>query len=369
MDNRLAQLHPAGVSVWLDSLDRPMLESGELARRIESDSLRGQTSNPTIFEKAISKGEAYDHDIKAGVQAGKSAEQICWELMVDDVQKACDIFRDLFQQSERQDGYVSLELDPTKAHDTTFSIEQGKDLWKRVERDNLMLKVPATEEGLPVVQELIYHGCNVNVTLLFAVSRYGEVIEAYLRGLERRVQEGLPVDSVASVASFFVSRVDSEVDSRLSKLEGGKALMGKAAVANARAAYALYQQKFSGPRWQALEAKGAHKQRPLWASTSTKNPDYPDTLYVDELIGPNCVNTMPDATIQAFAARGTVRQTLTAEHLGEAKKVLEQVKGVGVDMDDVTLNTLVNEGVEKFAQSYTSLLSTLESSMKQMVAS
>ncbi|MGE0488028.1 MAG: transaldolase [Vulcanimicrobiota bacterium] len=366
MANPLSQLHSAGVSVWLDFLSRDMLTSGELVKRIERDSLRGQTSNPTIFEQVISEGDAYDDDIRAGVKAGKSAEDICWELMASDVQDACDVFRPLYEESGGEDGYVSLELNPEKAHDTAYSISQAEELWGRVDRPNLMLKVPGTKEGLPVIEELIWQGMNVNVTLLFAVERYEEVMDAFMKGLERRLEAGKSVKGIASVASFFISRVESEVDKRLSKLDGGKALQGQTAVANARMAYKAFQERFASPRWKKLEAAGASLQRPLWASTSTKNPDYKDTMYVDELIGPHCVNTMPDATIEAFADHGTVERTLTAETIAQAAEVLKKVSAAGVDLEDVTLNTLVVEGVRKFADSYKSLLSTLEDSMKQL---
>ncbi|MCA9794914.1 MAG: transaldolase, partial [Candidatus Eremiobacteraeota bacterium] len=258
------------------------------------------------------------------------------------------------------------ELNPEKAHDTDYSISQAEDLWARVDRPNLMLKVPGTKEGLPVIEELIWQGMNVNVTLLFAVQRYEEVMDAFMKGLERRLEAGKSIQGIASVASFFVSRVDSEVDKRLSKLEGGQALRGQTAVANARMAYQAFQEKFASARWKKLESAGASLQRPLWASTSTKDPDYKDTMYVDDLIGPHCVNTMPDSTIEAFADHGTVKRTLTDETMAQAAEVLKKVSAAGVDLDDVTLNTLVVEGVRKFADSYKSLLSTLEDSMKQL---
>lgn len=370
---RLKELHAQGVSLWLDSLSREMLNTGDLQRRLEEQSLRGQTSNPSIFQSAVSKGTSYDEDIASAAAAGKSAEEICWQLMIDDVQRACDVFLPMWKESNGGDGYVSLELDPTKAHETEPSIAQGKELWKRVDRPNLMIKVPATEEGLPVAEELLAEGINVNITLLFAVSRYQEVMEAFLKGLERRVAQGQPIDQIASVASFFVSRVESEADKRMDKIGGHDqaiaGLRGKVAVANARAAYQAFQEVFSSQRWKALESKGASLQRPLWASTSTKNDAYPDTLYVDELIGPHCVNTMPESTIEAFGDHGKLGQTLTAEHLADARRVLEQFAAVGVDLDDMTLNTLVVEGVQKFADSYNSLLDTIRKSMSELVTS
>ncbi len=366
---RLQKLHELGVSLWLDSLSREMLNSGELERRIKEDALRGQTSNPSIFEKAVSKGNSYDASVLELAQAGKSRDEICWALMVDDVQRACDMFRSLYDQSQGGDGFVSLELDPTKAHDTAFSTQQGKDLWAAVNRPNLMLKVPATKEGIPVVEELIAAGFNINITLLFSVDRYRQVMDAFMKGLERRQKAGQSVAGIASVASFFVSRVESEVDKRFDALDKDTSeLRGKVAVANARAAYAAFLEVFGSERWKALEAAGAQLQRPLWASTSTKNDAYPDTLYVDDLIGEHCVNTVPEETLDAFADHGTLKKTLTSENLAEAARVMKRVAEVGVDMADVTDNTLVTEGVDKFAKSFNSLLATIESSMRELQA-
>ena len=367
---RLKKLHSLGVSLWLDSLSREMLNSGELDRRLEEDALRGQTSNPSIFEKAVSKGQSYDASVLELARAGKTPVEICWELMIDDVQRACDVFKPLYDSSKGGDGYVSLELDPTKAHDTNFSIAQGKEIWGRVDRPNLMIKVPATKEGLPVVEALIAEGFNVNVTLLFSVERYIQVMEAFMSGLEKRLAEGKSLEGISSVASFFVSRVESEVDKRFDKLEADtQALRGKVAVANARAAYAAFQEMFASERWKKLATSGAQMQRPLWASTSTKNDAYPDTLYVDELIGEHCVNTVPENTLDAFADHGKLEKTLTPEDLEGAQKILKQVAEVGVDMADVTDNTLVPEGVEKFAKSWNSLLATIEASMKELQGS
>ncbi|MEW6277632.1 MAG: transaldolase [Candidatus Eremiobacterota bacterium] len=373
MSNRLQALFDEGVSVWVDSLSREMLRSGRLAKWIADDGVRGQTSNPTIFEGAISKGKDYDPQSKELADQGMHTEAIAWELMVTDVRAACDVFRPLYDSSGGTDGFVSLELHPGYAHETEKSLVQARELWKRVDRPNLMLKVPGTTEGLPVVEQLLYEGFNINVTLLFSVARYGEVIEAHQRALERRHSEGKPL-TMASVASFFVSRVDSEADKRLDKLAaqnpdlGGKIsdLRGEIAVANARLAYALFEKRYSTERWEKLAAAGARVQRPLWASTSTKNPSYPDTLYVHELIGAHCVNTMPVETMDAFRDHGVVAVTLNDENLVDAKEVLANLAVLGVDLDDICLNTLVVEGVKKFYDSYQSLLAAVEANVRQL---
>ncbi|MBI3927106.1 MAG: transaldolase [Armatimonadetes bacterium] len=370
MANPLQKLLDEGVSVWLDSLSREMIRTGELQRRIREDAVRGQTSNPTIFQKAITVGTDYDDSIRDAARAGKSAEQACWELMVSDVQKACDLFRPIYDQSAGADGYVSLELDPTKAHDTDGSIAQALELWPLVNRPNLMLKVPGTTEGLPVIRQLLREGINVNVTLLFAVSRYEEVMDAHMTGLEERLASGGSVDRLASVASFFVSRVDTEADKRMDRLSvDTSAVRGRIAVANALLAYEKFEERTAAPRWKKLEARGARHQRPLWASTSTKNPSYADTLYVAELIGPQCVNTMPEDTIEAFRDHGVVRRTITRESIAAAHRTMRQLGDLGVDIQDITLKTLVKEGVEKFADSYRSLVAAIAEQMRQKVGS
>ncbi len=365
----LERLLQQGVSVWLDSLSRDMLHTGYLENWV-AQGLRGQTSNPTIFQGAIQGSQTYNEDIRKLAQQGLSAEQICWELMISDVQAACDRFLDLYEKSGGTDGFVSLELDPTKARDTQASLEQGLKLWPRVGRPNLMIKVPATQEGLPVVRGLLEAGCNVNVTLLFAVQRYDEVMLVHMDALEARLAQGLPIDRVASVASFFVSRVDTEVEKRLAGLPLSEAqkqgLLGKVAVANARAAYARFEARVSSDRWQKLAAAGAQIMRPLWASTGVKNKAYSDTLYVDELIGPHVVNTMPEATLAAVMDHGKAEPTLTASHQAQSDKVLALLSEVGVDLQDVTLRTLEVEGVQKFADSYADLLRTLEQSVQAL---
>jgi transaldolase len=367
-NQKAEQIYKAGVSLWLDSLSREMLDSGWLADKVEHWGLRGQTSNPTIFEKSISSGTAYDEAVSQGADQGKSKEAVCWDLMIDDVQRACDLFRPMYDRTQGGDGFVSLELDPTKANVSEGSLTQAHSLWKRVDRPNLMIKVPATEAGLPVIEEAIASGYNVNVTLLFSEERYREVMERFLTGLERRAKEGKTIDKIASVASFFVSRVDSEVDSRLDKIgtEQALALKGKIAIANARVAYAAYQEVIvNSERFAKLKEKGANVQRPLWASTSTKDPSYPDTLYVDELIGPDCVNTLPEDTLEAALDHGSTAVTLTEENEKKAREELAQLEELGIDLHQITNELLVEQGVEKFANSYLSLLDTLEQALKQ----
>lgn len=367
-NQKAEQLFQSGVSIWLDSLSREMIESGWLEEKVSAWGLRGQTSNPSIFEKAVSKGTGYDSAVRDAADRGLDKTATCWELMIDDVQRACDFFEDMFKKTNGGDGYVSLELDPTKADDTEASIAQAHEIWKRVNRPNLMLKVPATKEGLPVVEEALASGYNVNVTLLFSEEMYREVMERFLKGLERRVAEGKPIDKIASVASFFVSRVDGEVDKRLEALGSpeAKALMGKVAVANARVAYAAYQEVLeNSERMAALVAKGAAIQRPLWASTSTKNPDYPDTLYVDELIGPNCVNTLPEKTLEAALDHGTMDVTLTKANEAKAREELAALKALGIDLHQITNVQLLEEGVSKFEKSFLSLLGTIDEALNQ----
>lgn len=368
MSNQKAeQIYQAGVSMWLDSLSREMLDSGWLKDKLSAWGLRGQTSNPTIFEKAVSKGTSYDAAVKEAAEEGLSKEELCWRLMANDVQRACDLFLPLYEKTSAEDGYVSLELDPTKADDTEGSIAQAHELWKTVDRPNLMLKVPGTEAGLPVIEELLASGYNVNVTLLFSEEMYREVMDRFLKGLEKRAAAGHSLEKIASVASFFVSRVDSEVDDQLEKIGSEEALglKGKIAVANARVAYAAYQEVLeNSERFAQLKAKGAQLQRPLWASTSTKDPSYPDTLYVDELIGPSCVNTLPENTLEAALDHGKTEVTLTNENEKLAREQLAKLKSLGIDLHHITNVLLVEQGVEKFAQSYESLIATLEEALE-----
>ncbi|HVM39371.1 MAG TPA: transaldolase [Acidimicrobiia bacterium] len=352
--NAIARLNEYGQSPWYDNLNRAFITEGGLAHMIAQDGIRGATSNPTIFEKAVGGSDAYDEQFARLVSDGASTADIYWDLMLTDIDKGCETFRSVFDEADGGDGFVSVECDPTIAYDTEATIEQARELHQRVGRPNVMIKIPGTEAGLPAIEQMISEGRNVNVTLIFSVDRYDAVIEAYLRGLERLAENGGDLSRVASVASFFVSRVDTETDRRLPE---GHELRGKAAVANARLAYRLFRQRFAGERWQALANQGARLQRPLWASTSTKNPEYSDTLYVDELVGRDTVNTLADDSIVALRDHGDP-QPDTVEQ-GDPDAVLEALAEAGVDMADVT-DTLEREGVEKFSQSFHDCMDTLE---------
>jgi len=364
--SRLHQLSELGQSVWIDFLSRDMLRSGELARLMEEDAVVGVTSNPTIFQKAVAAGEVYDEQLRQELEHERDPKELFLRLAVKDVGDACDLLRTVWDEGGGQDGYVSLEVDPTLAYDTEGTIAEAIRLHELVDRPNLFVKIPATEPGLPAIEEMIARGKSINVTLIFSLQRYAEVAEAYLRGLERLVEAGGDPSPVASVASFFVSRVDTEADRRLDEVGAPADLKGKLAVANAKLAYQRYEELFSGPRWEALEARGATTQRCLWASTSTKNPAYRDVLYVEELIGPHTVNTMPDETIRAFQDHGRVALTLE-QGLAEAKEVLGRIAEAGVDYDDVTA-TLEREGVEKFADSFAELLDGIRAKSGELVA-
>ena len=367
MDNqRLKALHDAGPSIWLDYIDRSMLHNGDLQRRLTDDMLTGMTSNPTIFEKALAEGSAYDEQLK-GAPAGLTPMQLFELVETTDVRNACDIFAPVYKATSGNDGYVSIEVSPGVADDAKATIDEAHRLWKTVDRPNLMVKVPGTVEGAKAVRQLIADGVNVNITLLFAVAAHERVIDAYLDGLEDRVKAGKPIGSLASVASFFVSRVDTEVDKRLQAIGGDAVkLEGKAAIANAKMAYQLFKQKFSGPRWEALRAKGARVQRPLWASTSTKNPAYRDVLYVEQLIGPDTVNTLPPATLEAFRDHGVVARTVDA-NLEQARAELDALAGIGVSMDEVTAK-LLKDGIASFTKSFDSLLAGIQTKVKQLQA-
>jgi transaldolase len=354
---RLHDLYQSeGQSPWIDNVTRPAIQQGDLQRLVD-DGIRGVTSNPTIFQKAMTGSDAYDEQFRE-LTGRMSVEQAFWEMAIDDVTDACGILRPVYDTSGGTDGFVSIEVSPALANDTAGTIASARDLHERMHLPNLFVKIPATAEGVPAIQKMISEGRNINVTLIFSLTRYDEVIEAYLSGLEQVAAEGGAVSEVHSVASFFVSRVDTEVDRRVEKLGGGAGgLAGKAAVAQARLAYRLFQQRFSGPRWEALAANGAHRQRPLWASTSTKNPAYPDLLYVDSLIGPDTVNTMPDATVAAFLDHGTVARTVD-KGVEEAEADLGRLKDAGIDMADVG-RVLEEEGVASFLKSYDELLQSL----------
>ena len=363
--NRLVRLHTEhDHSPWLDNLKRSLIESGELAR-VRDSGIRGLTSNPTIFQKAIQGSADYDQQFTALVKAGRPVLDCYWEMVVSDIRGALDVFAPLYQSSEGVDGYVSVEVDPNLAEDGPGTLAAARELWSRVDRPNLMVKIPATVEGLPAIRSMIAEGRNVNVTLIFSLDRYQKVMDAYIEGLEERAAAGLPLTGIASVASFFISRVDSEVDKRLEAVGSPEALgeRGKAAVAQGKLAYENFRRTFSGPRWQALADKGARVQRPLWASTSTKNPAYPDTLYVDELIGPDSVNTLPDATVEAFADHGTVSRRVDVD-IDESHRVWAALPMLGVDMDDVA-RQLEREGVISFQKSFDELIAALSEKAAQ----
>ena len=352
-----------GQSPWVDNLQRLYLTDGTL-RSLVARGVRGVTSNPTIFQKAIAGSSDYDEQFRDLVRAGESIDAAYWTMVVDDVIGACKILRPVYDSSGGADGYVSLEVSPLLADDTSATESAARELGGRVAQPNLMVKIPATAAGVPAIQAMVAEGRDINVTLIFSLERYDAVIGAYIAGLEQQVAAGATdLSGTSSVASFFISRVDTEIDRRLDALGTPQALRlrGKAAIAQGVLAYHLAQQRFSGPRWERLAALGAHPQRPLWASTSTKNPVYPDTQYVDRLIGPGSVNTLPEATIEAFADHGTLARTVdAADAIAEAVSVMRELAELGVDMADVA-KTLESEGVASFAKSFEELLATLES--------
>jgi transaldolase len=365
-ESRLHQLSELGQSVWIDFLSREMLQTGELERLMRDDAVVGVTSNPTIFQKAISQGDLYNEQIRACLQELDDPKEIFWRLAETDIGDACDLLRSVWDAGKGQDGYVSIEVDPNLASDTESTIAEARRLHAQIDRPNLHVKIPATKAGLPAIEEMIASGKNINVTLIFSLERYSEVVEAYIRGLERLVESGGDPSKVASVASFFVSRVDTEADKRLDELGGHDELKGKLAIANAKLAYQRYKELFSGDRWTPLAAKGATKQRCLWASTSTKNPDYRDVMYVEELIGPETVNTMPEETIQAFQDHGDVALTLE-RGLDEAQRLFDQLAEAGVDYDDV-VRVLEEEGVQKFAHSFAEMLDGISAKRGELAA-
>jgi transaldolase len=361
----LQELADHGQSVWIDYLSRPFVKDGDLAGLVEQGVV-GVTSNPTIFQGAIAEGDAYDDQIRELVEQGETEpKEIFLALAREDIRGACDILQHVHEAGNGKDGYVSLEVDPNLAHDTQGTIDEAKRLHAMIERPNLFIKIPATQEGLPAIEETIAAGIPVNVTLIFSLERHRAVAEAYIRGLHRLVEDGGDPSKVSSVASFFVSRVDTEGDKRLDAIGGHDELKGKLAVANAKLAYATYQEVFSGAQWEELAAKGARPQRCLWASTSTKNPEYRDVIYVEELVGPDTVNTMPRATIEAVLDHGEIDETLTRD-LDGARKVLDDLEEAGVDYDDVVA-TLEREGVEKFADSFKELFGDVESKRDELV--
>jgi transaldolase len=363
--NSLLRLKALGQSIWLDDIQRGMLRDGTLARLIEEDGVAGQTSNPAIFEKAITHSADYDTDIAALTRQGLSAEETYETLAIRDVRDAAELFRRVYDATEGGDGFVSLEVSPHLAHETESTVAEARRLWKRLNRPNVMIKVPGTQAGLPAFKALVEEGVNVNVTLLFGLQRYREVAEQYIAGLEARAAQGQSLDGVASVASFFLSRIDTLIDGLLDERiaagddGGGLAkLRGQAAVASARIAYTIYKELFSSPRWQRLAEQGARPQRLLWASTSTKDPAYSEVKYVDSLIAPDSVNTMPMATLEAY--RGTGKPAIRIDNdLDEAGAVLEALPQAGIDLDEAT-RRLEDEGVRKFVEPYEKLLATLK---------
>jgi len=363
--SRLHQLSELGQSVWIDYLSRELIHSGELERMTKEDAVVGVTSNPTIFQKAISSGAAYDGQLREVLMDERDPKEVFLRLAVQDVSEALDLLRPIWDQGSGKDGYVSLEVDPNLAYDTEGTVAEAVRLHGLVDKPNLFVKIPATKPGLPAIEDMIAKGKSINVTLIFALGRYEEVARAYIRGLERLVAGGGDPSTVASVASFFVSRVDTETDKRLDELGGHGKLKGKLAIANAKLAYQHYKELFSGESWEFLESKGATPQRPLWASTSTKNPEYRDVMYVEELIGSMTVDTMPEETIRAFQDHGKVALTLE-QGIDEAKQLFADLEQAGIDYDDVT-DTLEREGVEKFADSFAELLEGIRAKSGELV--
>ncbi len=366
--NSLRDLNSAGQSIWLDSIDRSMLKNGELERRIRDEALTGMTSNPTIFQKALASGNEYDEQLAGAADEGLSSWELFELVETTDVRDACDLFAGVFSSTRGGDGYVSIEVSPGVSNHAEDTVEEACRLWETVDRPNVMVKVPGTEEGAKAVRRLIASGVNVNITLLFGLAAHERVIDAYMSGLEDRLRANQPIDGLASVASFFVSRVDTEIDKRLDALAANAApaekerlrmLKGRAAIANAKLAYRLFRQKFSGPRWEALASHGARLQRPLWASTSTKNPEYRDVMYVEELIGPDTVDTMPPATIDAFADHGVVQRTVDRK-VAAAEALLEEIEAAGISMREVT-DKLLADGIASFQKSFDELMAGLES--------
>lgn len=370
--NNLLKLIECGQSLWLDDLTRKRITSGQLQKFIKEIGLRGITSNPAIFHKAITKGEEYNAQIKALISKKASSTQIYESLVIKDIQDACDLLKPVYDQTHGLDGYVSLEVSPHLAHDTEGTKQETRRLFKEVNRLNCFIKIPGTEEGLPAIEEMLYEGININITLLFSVKMYERVAYAYLNAFERRIKENKPIHNIASVASFFLSRIDVLADQLLqplidkndAKSQLAKELLGKIAVANAKMAYQSFKNIFQGPRWKALEERGAKLQRPLWASTSTKNPNYNDVMYVEPIIGKHTVNTMPEETIKAFEDHGKVVCGTVEKDLDQAKAILNNLTKVGIDLDAVT-DQLVKEGVKKFIDPFDALLKSLEEKKAQ----
>jgi transaldolase len=374
--NPLVELSKSGQSIWHDGIERGLITSGELKRLIDEDELRGVTSNPTIFEKAINSSDDYSDQLREQAERQKSASEIYEALAVRDIQMAADLLAPVFEKTGGADGFVSLECSPLLAHDTAVTIEEVRHLWSVLNRKNAMIKIPATSEGFPAIEQCIYEGININITLIFSLESYKKTIEAYLFGLKRRLAEDKPIDRIASVASFFVSRIDTAVDKRLeeriaragSENERAKleSLLGRIAIANAKMAYQIFKEIFHGERFATLRTQGARVQRPLWASTSAKNPAYSDVFYVEALIGSETVNTLPPATLKAFRDHGRVRLSLE-ENLEEEGAVLARLEEVGISLDEVTQQVL-DEGVSLFAKSFEKLMMAIQSRRHEIVS-
>jgi len=371
---RVAALTALGQSIWQDDISRQQLISGTLERSISEIGIRGLTSNPTIFEKAIASGNAYDDQIAELLREGKSGLELFEAIEVPDIRDACDLFREIYDATDGGDGFCSIEVSPEAARDADSTREQVRRLWNEVSRPNVLVKIPGTAEGAPVIEEMLEEGKNINITLLFSINSYERVAEAYVAALEKRLEAGKPIDRVASVASFFVSRVDTAVDKLLdakiaqassdAERQRLERLKGKVAIANAKLAYEKFKEIFEGPRFKPLAARGAKPQRPLWASTGTKNPAYSDVLYVESLIGPHTVNTMPGATIQAFLDHGVVERTVDRD-LDEAHRIIEELAAVGIDLDAVT-QQLEDEGIASFTKSFEQLLAGVEAKREKL---
>lgn len=362
MTDNLSQLSAAGVSIWLDDLSRERLETGNLADLVANDSVVGVTTNPAIFQAALANGERYNAQVAQLAQAGADVNEAVFALTTTDVRAACDVLRPIYDATAGVDGRVSIEVAPDLAHDTEGTVASARALWAEVDRANCLIKIPGTPAGCPAITTCLTEGIDINVTLIFGLEQYKAVMEAYVAGLEGADAAGLDLSQIHSVASFFVSRVDTEIDKRLEASGADASLFGRAGIANARLAYEAYEEFFSGPRWEALAAKGANKQRPLWASTGVKNPDYKDTMYVVDLVAPNTVNTMPEKTLQAVKDHGVVAGDQITPHYDEARATLAALAAAGIDYDDV-IEVLIAEGVDKFVVAWEDLLASLNKSL------
>jgi transaldolase len=364
MSDRLKKLSEAGVSIWLDDLSRERIETGNLADLVKNSSVVGITSNPTIFANALADGERYDEQVRRLAADGADLDRTVFELTTTDVRNACDIMLPVWEATGGVDGRVSIEVTPDVAHDTEATVRQARELWAAVDRPNLLIKIPGTPEGLPAITETLGAGICVNVTLIFGLDQYQGVMEAFVAGIEKARENGHDISTLHSVASFFVSRVDTEIDKRLEAGGADASLFGRAGVANARLAYQAYEEFFASDRWAALEAAGARRQRPLWASTGVKNPDYDDTMYVVRLVVDNTVNTMPEKTLEAVADHGDIMGDQVRPHYDDAKATFEELAAAGIDYDDV-IAVLIREGVEKFVTSWNELVETVRGSLEQ----